>query len=195
MSMKLLQEAIKLVDADDRVKNTETVRKSVRVSKAERDHQKLAAVLTTSEYDPELDDVIVNSNAQKQNLINPNRKKITKNISLLEESRLISKTDLLKRNIKYMVYETNCKLDPNKTKQMIGFMDEHNRRRKKILRALRKRNNGVRDYRWNFKKSKNKSIFTDEDFMKVGPDRIKLLRKKNAKKTRKNIKKSNHLGN
>lgn len=61
-------------------------------------------------------------------------------MSLLEECRLRGKSDLLKRNIKYMIYETKCKLDPNKVKQITGYMDERNRRRKKILRALRRRN-------------------------------------------------------
>ncbi|EFO14221.2 hypothetical protein, variant [Loa loa] len=182
MSMKLLKEAIELVNADDSVKSAKTVRKSGRPSKMERNRQQFAAVATTSEYDPELDDIIVNSNVQRRSVKNQNRKKIAKNISLLEESRLKGKTNLLKRNIKYMIYEANCKLDPDKTKQMMDFMDEHNRRRKKILRALRKRNNGVRDHRY-FKKSNNKSIFTNEDFMKVGPDRIKLLRRKNVKKS------------
>uniref|UniRef100_A0A1I7VCC8 40S ribosomal protein S19-binding protein 1 n=1 Tax=Loa loa TaxID=7209 RepID=A0A1I7VCC8_LOALO len=160
MSMKLLKEAIELVNADDSVKSAKTVRKSGRPSKMERNRQQFAAA----------------------NVKNQNRKNIAKNISLLEESRLKGKTNLLKRNIKYMIYEANCKLDPDKTKQMMDFMDEHNRRRKKILRALRKRNNGVRDHRY-FKKSNNKSIFTNEDFMKVGPDRIKLLRRKNVKKS------------
>ncbi|CAG9537726.1 unnamed protein product [Cercopithifilaria johnstoni] len=188
MSIKLLKEAIKLVNADDNVKGIEVARKSGRPSKRERDRQRFAAVATTSEYDPELDDIIVNSRTQKRNVVKQNGKKIAKNISLLEESRLRGKTDLLKRNIKYMIYETNRKLDPGKTKQILGFMDERNRRRKKILRTLRKQNNGVRDHRWQFKKSDNKSIFTDEDFMKIGPNRIELLRGKKSKKR-------NHLGN
>ncbi|VDO46018.1 unnamed protein product [Onchocerca flexuosa] len=66
-----------------------------------------------------------------------------------------------------MIYETNCKLDPDKTKQLIGLMDERNRRRKKTL-------HGVLDRKRKFRKSSNKSIFTDEDFMKIGPDRIKV---------------------
>ncbi|KAL3985031.1 hypothetical protein ACH3XW_36960 [Acanthocheilonema viteae] len=180
MSMKLLKEAIKLVDADDSVKSTVTVRKSGRPSKAERDRQQLAAIATISEYDPELDDITINSSMR--HVMNHSRKKIAKNISLLEESRLRGKTDLFKHNIKYMIYEANCELDPGKTKQIIDFMDGRNRRRKKILRALRNRNNGVRDHRRKFKKSSNKSVFTDEDFMKIGPDRIKLLRGKNVKK-------------
>ncbi|VDK75306.1 unnamed protein product [Onchocerca ochengi] len=140
MSMKLLKEAIKLTNTDDRIKSMETVRKSVRPSKAERDRQQLAAIATTSEYDPESDDIITNSNMQRRNITNYNRKKTAKNISLFEESRLMGKTNLLKRNINYMIYETNCKLDPDRTKQLIGFMDERNRRRKKILRMLRDRN-------------------------------------------------------
>uniref|UniRef100_A0A2K6W7P9 Active regulator of SIRT1 n=1 Tax=Onchocerca volvulus TaxID=6282 RepID=A0A2K6W7P9_ONCVO len=182
MSMKLLKEAIKLTNTDDRIKSMETVRKSVRPSKAERDRQQLAAIATTSEYDPESDDIITNSNMQRRNITNYNRKKTAKNISLFEESRLMGKTNLLKRNINYMIYETNCKLDPDRTKQLIGFMDERNRRRKKILRMLRDRNNGALDRKRKFKKSSNKSIFTDEDFMKIGRDRIKLLKGKKIRK-------------
>uniref|UniRef100_A0A158Q831 Sas10 domain-containing protein n=1 Tax=Elaeophora elaphi TaxID=1147741 RepID=A0A158Q831_9BILA len=159
---------------DDNVKSTGNVRKSKKPSKAERDRQQFAAKAITSEYDPELDDIIINSNLQRRSAVNHSRKKTAKNISLLEESHLIDKANLLKRNIKYMIYETNCKLDPAKTKQIMDFMNERDRRRKKILRTLRSRNNGVRDYRRKLKKSSNKSIFTDKDFMRVGPDRIKV---------------------
>ncbi|KAM3717647.1 Uncharacterized protein ACO02O_01662 [Dirofilaria immitis] len=181
MSMKLLKEAIELTNDDDNIKNMKTIRKSVKPSKAERDRQQLAAVATTSEYDPESDDFIINSNMQRRNAMK--YKKKTKNISLLEESRLMNKPNVLKRNIKYMIYETNCKLDTDKTKQLLGFMNERNRRRKKILRMLRLRNNGVQDHKWKLKKSNNKSVFTDEDFMKIGPDRIKLLQGKKIKET------------
>ncbi|VDK82414.1 unnamed protein product [Litomosoides sigmodontis] len=188
MSVKLLMEAIKLTDADDNVKSAEVVRKS-RPSKAERARQQFAAMATASEYDPEQDDIIVNSNMQRRNLVN-RTKKISKvtlandgtNISLLEECRLRGKVDQLKRNIKYMIYESNRKLDPGTAKKIIDFMDEHDRRRKKILHALRSRNSGVRDHRRKFRKSTNKSIFTDEDFMRIGPDRIKLLQQKAGKR-------------
>lgn len=76
-------------------------------------------------------------------------------VSLLEECHLNRKTDLLKRNVKYMIYETNCNLDPGTTKQMINFMDEHNRCRKKILRALRKRNSLFFPFICNFQKLKS----------------------------------------
>ncbi|VDP12654.1 unnamed protein product [Onchocerca flexuosa] len=78
MSMKLLKEAIKLTNADDRIRSMETVRKSVRPSKAERDRQQLTAVATTSEYDPESDDIIINSNMQRRNILNYNGKKTAK---------------------------------------------------------------------------------------------------------------------
>uniref|UniRef100_A0A915PT83 Uncharacterized protein n=1 Tax=Setaria digitata TaxID=48799 RepID=A0A915PT83_9BILA len=173
MSMKLLNEAIKLTNFDDGVKNTERVRKTLKPSKMERDRQRLATVATTSVYDPESDDIIIKSDTRKRNLISHNKKKVAKNISLLEESRLRPKKDLFKRNIKYMIYETNRKLDPVKARQLINFMDERDRCRKKDLRIIRNQNDGVRDRRRKFKKSKNQSIFTDEDFMKIGPDRIK----------------------
>lgn len=39
-----------------------------------------------------------------------------------------------------MIYEANRKLDPGTAKQIIGFMDERDRRRKKILRTFHSRN-------------------------------------------------------
>lgn len=55
---------------DDNVRSTGVVRKSRRPSKAERERQQFAAVATTSEYDPEQDDIVVNSNMQRRNLTN-----------------------------------------------------------------------------------------------------------------------------
>ncbi|VBB31642.1 unnamed protein product [Acanthocheilonema viteae] len=168
MSMKLLKEAIKLVDADDNVKSTVTVRKSGRPSKAERDRQQLAAIATISEYDPELDDITINSSMR--HVMNHSRKKIAKNISLLEESRLRGKTDLFKHNIKYMIYEANCELDPGKTKQIIDFMDGRNRRRKKILRALRNRNTASAPFPAQFSSSQPQALqFSPATFSQPPP--------------------------
>lgn len=46
-------------------------------SKAERARQQLAAIATTSEYNPELDDII-NLNMKRRNVTNLNKKKISK---------------------------------------------------------------------------------------------------------------------
>lgn len=60
------------------MKSAEAARKSVKSSKAERDRQHLAAVATTSEYDPDLDDIITNSSVPRRSVVNYNKKKIAK---------------------------------------------------------------------------------------------------------------------
>ncbi|VDM99680.1 unnamed protein product [Thelazia callipaeda] len=158
---------------DDGLKSAKVIRKSFRPSKIERDRRQCVAVASSSEYDPELDDVIV-KRQQGRKEFSKNKKQFAKNLSLFEASRLRTKKDLMKRNVKYMVYETNLKLNAGKAKQLISFMDEKNRRRKNILNKLRKQNDGLRDRKWRPKKSNNNSVFTDEDFMKIGPNRLKV---------------------
>lgn len=180
MSMNLLKEAIRLTDADDGLKIARGKRKPAKLSRMARERQQIAAVATTSEYDPEADDIVATSSTRRHKESVGSNKKINKNISLLERSRARRKTNLLKRNLKYMAYQKEHKLDIDKVSKLVDFLSERDRQRRDILREHRDQYDGVRDPKWRTKKSKNQSIFTDEDFMKVGPDRIKLLRK-NAK--------------
>lgn len=181
MSMKLLKETITLTEADDGLKDFKISRKQKKTRDGERNCIQMAAVKASCEYDPELDDFIVHTNRQREEELQESGRLTTKNISLLERSRSKREKNFLRRNIKYMAYESERKVDMTKVSKLLKMMSEQDRRRKSILRRLHSRHDGVRDLKRKSRKSKSKSIFTEEDFAKVGPDRIKLLKKKAAK--------------
>lgn len=56
---------------------------------------------------------------------------------MLERSRARRKTNLLKRNLKYMAYQKEHKLDIGKVSKLVDFLSERDRQRKDILREHR----------------------------------------------------------
>ncbi|VDK60898.1 unnamed protein product [Anisakis simplex] len=104
-----------------------------------------------------------------------NRNVNLKGVSLVEQHRSKKRVNLLKRNIKYMVYTNEKKLDTNRVDTMISMMSRRERDMKQIRRELLKENDGVREPDpFKQKKEVSESVFTDDDFMKIAPDRAKV---------------------
>uniref|UniRef100_A0A914RRJ2 Uncharacterized protein n=1 Tax=Parascaris equorum TaxID=6256 RepID=A0A914RRJ2_PAREQ len=74
-----------------------------------------------------------------------------------------------------MVYTNERKLDPDKVESIIEAMSRRERDEKQMRQHLLNENDGVREPDpFKRKKEMNESVFTDEDFMKVGPARTKV---------------------
>ncbi|VDM46988.1 unnamed protein product [Toxocara canis] len=126
------------------------------------------------EFDCEEGDFIGDRNSKRRKCIDDG---ITTKagVSLVEQHRAEKRVDLLKRNIKYMVYTNEKKLDSNRVGSIIAMMNQRDSEKKEALRQLLEQNDGVREPNpFKPKKETCESIFTDEDFMNVGPQRVKV---------------------
>ncbi|VDN18273.1 unnamed protein product [Gongylonema pulchrum] len=138
VSMNLLKEAISLADSDDRLKTEKIRRKKLgKLAQSERELQQVVAAGTSVEYDPEADVIIPASGVRKSEKSSKNCKRFKKNISLLERSRKKQKVNMLKRNLKYALYENGCRLDAVKTGKVLDLMNKRYCQRMDILEELR----------------------------------------------------------
>lgn len=59
-----------------------------------------------------------------------------KGVSLVEQHRSLKHVDMLKRNIKYMLYTNEKKLDSNKVESIVEMMNRRKRDEKYIRQQL-----------------------------------------------------------
>lgn len=78
-----------------------------------------------------------------------------KGISLVERHRAMKHVDALKRNIKYMVYTNERKLDSNKVESIIELMSRRERDEKQMRQQLLNQNGTISEYSLNKKECCN----------------------------------------
>uniref|UniRef100_A0A9J2PBC3 Maltase n=1 Tax=Ascaris lumbricoides TaxID=6252 RepID=A0A9J2PBC3_ASCLU len=173
MSVELLRKSLHFIEQEDGLNTEKKKKKAARVSTAIRERQRVRALASRMEFDCEIGDFVEDLRRKRRRQLDND---YGTGISLVERHRAMKHVDALKRNIKYMVYTNERKLDSNKVESIIELMSRRERDEKQMRQQLLNQNDGVREPNpFKRKREMDESVFTDEDFMRVGPDRAKIF--------------------
>uniref|UniRef100_A0A0N5ADJ4 rRNA-processing protein EFG1 n=1 Tax=Syphacia muris TaxID=451379 RepID=A0A0N5ADJ4_9BILA len=192
MSIEVLKDTLRLVDCEDGLKRIKKRKLSKKLEDRQRLRKQLKSLILAGDVQINDDDVDVDNvfvtRRRKCNYSYLDRMvpetSIKNGLSLLEEYRKRkSNVNLFKRNLRYMKFNNEKKLEGKKMEKLINMLEEDKCIDERMkIRKLRAELDGLREPKLAKAKEESQSFFSDKDFMKVGEGRIKLLGKKKSGK-------------
>lgn len=183
MSVEILKKTLNLVDNEDGIEvYSRKIARKKHTCYKEREKQHLRSVMLSTDVDALSGEICFVKRKQKHSLLDDAIPKLSlrKEFSLIEQYRKRRKNiDLLKRNVKYMMFTKNKQLDERKLERLLFLIGKKSGEEQESIRKLHAECNGLREVDPRKKKKEDSgSFFSDEDFLRIGKSELEFKNKK-----------------